>query len=398
MKDLLVVGVGTMGRPYVDAAKRLGVRVRAVESEALLGTRRPEDADVAYYAVPDALDESWQDGVTRAVAEHTPDGVLAFAEAHVLAGALAQDRLGLPGPSLHAAVISRNKALQRTGFGAYGVPQPAFLLAPRLGAARKWMTERLPVVVKPLSLGGSEGVELVSTPAQAEEIAVRRGGEGKILVEEAVQGPEYSWEALVHEGRVLFENVTEKETTAPPYFVELSHRCGHRFQDPVLAARVDALTEGVLRGLGMRTGLVHLEFRVGVDGPVLMEVAVRTPGDFLAEAVGLTYGFDLHEAVVRLALGLPLGDLVRTEPVAYAATYFPTCAPGTVTAVDGAEEVAAHPAVVRVALRKGPGDTVGRLTSSSQRLGHVLVRADSVAEREDALKFVAERLRISVRS
>ncbi|MBW5487013.1 ATP-grasp domain-containing protein [Streptomyces bambusae] len=384
-----------MGRPYVDAAQRLGVRVRAVESEALLAAG-PADPDVTYYPVPNGLDESWQQGVTRAITERTPDGVLAFAEAHVLAGALAQERLGLPGPSLHAAVISRNKALQRTGFGAYGVPQPGFLLAPDLGSAREWMAERLPVVVKPLTLGGSEGVELVTTPAEADEIVVRRGGEGKILVEEAVQGPEYSWEALVHEGEVLFRNVTEKETTAPPFFVELSHRIGHRFTDPALAAQVDALTSGVLRALNMRTGLVHLEFRVGVDGPVLMEVAVRTPGDFLAEAVGLTYGFDLHEAVVRLALGLPLGDRVPTEPVAYAATYFPTCAAGTITAVDGVQEIAAHPDVVRIRLRKGPGDVVGRLTSSSQRLGHVLVRAGSPEEREDALKFVADRLRIEV--
>ncbi|RSS74768.1 ATP-grasp domain-containing protein [Streptomyces sp. WAC06614] len=384
-----------MGRPYVDAAQRLGVRVRAVESEALLA-HGPADPEVTYYPVANGLDESWQAGVTRAITERVPDGVLAFAEAHVLAGALAQERLGLPGPSLHAAVVSRNKALQRTGFGAYGVPQPGFVLAPGLAAARSWMLDRLPVVVKPLSLGGSEGVELVTDPAGVDEVVARRGGEGKILVEEAVRGPEYSWEALVHEGEVLFQNVTEKETTAPPYFVELSHRCGHRFTDPVVAAQVDALTAGVLRGLGMRTGLVHLEFRVGVEGPVLMEVAVRTPGDYLAEAVGLTWGFDLHEAVVRLALGLPLREALPAEPVAYAATYFPTCAPGTLTAVRGVEEVSLHPSVVRVRLRKGPGDTVGRLTSSSQRLGHVLVRAGSPEEREETLKFVADRLRFEV--
>ncbi|MET9696722.1 ATP-grasp domain-containing protein [Streptomyces sp. NPDC006529] len=397
MKDLLVVGVGTMGRPYVEAARRLGHRVRAVENAALMGGRAAEEG-VTYYPVSGSLDESWFAGVTAALADRAPDGVLAFAEANVTAGALAQERLGLPGPSLHAAVISRNKALQRTGFGAYGVAQPAFLLAPDLHAAREWMLERLPVVVKPLSLGGSEGVELVTSAAQAEEIVARRGGEGKILVEAAVSGPEYSWEALVHEGEVLFANVTEKETTAPPYFVELSHRCGYAFADPQLAARVDELTAGVLRGLGMRTGLVHLEFRVGLEGPVLMEVAVRTPGDFLAEAVGLTYGFDLHEAVVRLALGEPLGGPLPALPVAYAATYFPTCAPGTITAVDGLAEIAAHPAVVRVGLRKGVGDVVGPLTSSSQRLGHILVKAGSPAAREDALKFLAERLRISVRA
>lgn len=394
-KDLLVVGVGTMGRPYLDAAARLGVRVRAVESAAAWDTR-PTHLAEEFHRVDGSAEESWTRAVARAVAERAPDGLIAFAEPHVLAAALAQERLGLPGPSLHAAVISRNKALQRTTFEAHGVPQPEYLLVNRIAEAREWMLERLPVVVKPLTLAGSEGVELVRDAAEVEDVLARRAAEGKVLVEEAVEGPEYSWEALVRDGEVLFENTTAKETTVPPYFVELTHRCAHRFEDGGLARSVDALTRGVLDAIGMRTGLVHLEFKVGRRGPALMEIAVRTPGDYLPDAIGLTYGFDLYEAVVRLALGMPVDGLVRTEPAAWAATHFPTTAPGTIRSVDGVEETAAHPAVVRVRLRKKPGDEVRPLTSSSQRMGHVLVAASSPTEREDALKHVAETLRITV--
>ncbi|WP_234434068.1 hypothetical protein [Streptomyces sp. NRRL F-5126] len=209
-------------------------------------------------------------------------------------------------------------------------------------------------------------------------------------------GPEFSWEALVRDGEVLFANTTAKETTPPPYFVELSHRCGHRFDDPATAAAVERLTRGVLGAIGMRTGLVHLEFKVGPRGPVLMETAVRTPGDYLPDAIGLTFGFDLYEAVVKLSLGLPVGDLPSGDPTAWAATYFPTSAPGTITRITGVEESEDHPAVVRVRLRKGPGDVVRPLTSSSQRMGHVLVCAHSPSEREDALKFVRETLRVEV--
>ena len=45
----------------------------------------------------------------------TQSGVLAFSEPHVLGAALVQDEYGLPGPSLRAAVTSRNKALQGGG-------------------------------------------------------------------------------------------------------------------------------------------------------------------------------------------------------------------------------------------------------------------------------------------
>ncbi|MEV0926702.1 ATP-grasp domain-containing protein [Streptomyces spongiicola] len=395
-RDLLLVGVGTMGRPYLEAAARLGLRVRAVEAAA--GWEgRPLGLAEAFYRVDGREEEHWTAAVARAVADREPDGVVSFAEPHVLAGALVQERLGLPGPSLHAAVVSRNKALQRALFAAHGVRQPGHLLVADVADARDWMLERLPVVVKPLTRAGSEGVELVRSPEEAAEVVARRSGEGKVLVEEAVEGPEYSWEALVRDGEVLFENVTAKETTPPPYFVELTHRCAHRFEDGEPAARVHELTRRVLGAVGMRTGLVHLEFKVGRHGPALMEIAVRTPGDYLPDAVGLAYGFDLYEAVLRLALGLPVDELIRTEPVSWPATHFPTAAPGTITAITGVEETAAHPSVVRVRLRKRPGDTVLPLTSSSRRMGHVLVDAPSPAEREDALKRVRQTLRITTR-
>ncbi|MEU3146492.1 MULTISPECIES: ATP-grasp domain-containing protein [unclassified Streptomyces] len=392
-KDLLVVGVGTMGRPYLEAAARLGLRVRAVEAAAGWDGR-PVDLAERFYRVEGHEEEDWTAVVARAVADRVPDGVVSFAEPHVLAGALAQERLGLPGPSLHAAVVSRNKALQRAVFASRGVRQPEHLLVPDVTEARTWMLERLPVVVKPLTGAGSEGVELVRTAEEAAEVRTRRSGEGKVLVEEAIEGPEFSWEALVRDGEVLFENVTAKETTPPPYFVELTHRCAHHFEDDELGSQVHTLTRGVLSAVGMRTGLAHLEFKVDRRGPALMEIAVRTPGDYLPDAVGLAYGFDLYEAVIRLALGLPVDELVHTSPVSWPATHFPAAAPGTITAITGVEETTAHPSVVRVRLRKRPGDTVMPLTSSSRRMGHVLVDAPSPTEREDALKHVRETLNI----
>ncbi|MFJ5016415.1 ATP-grasp domain-containing protein [Streptomyces griseoluteus] len=392
-KELLLAGVGTMGRPYLEAAARLGVRARALESAATW-EHRPAGLAERFYRVPGGHEESWAGAIAAAVAERVPDGLIGFAEPQVVAAALAQQRHGLRGPSLHAAVVSRDKALQRALFGAHGVPQPEYLHVARLGAGRDWMLQHLPVVVKPLNLSGSQGVELIRTPEEVEEVVARRDGEGQLLVETAVEGPEFSWEALVREGEVLFENVTAKETTPPPYFVELVHRCGHEL-GPESAAQVRELTSGVLHALGMETGLVHLEFRMSPTGPVLMEVAVRTPGDYLPDAIGLTFGFDLYEAMVLLSVGLPLPALPE-RPVSHAATVFLTAAPGTVTGIGGLDEVRAHPAVVRVRPRKGVGDTVQPLTSSGRRLGHVLVDAGSPTERDDAVKFVRETLRFTV--
>lgn len=388
MRELMLVGVGRMGRPYVAAARRLGLRVRAVEA----ASRVDAVADLldGVRACRGELDELWAEAAVAAVRSERPDGVVAFSEPQVTAAALVQERLGLPGPSLHAAVLSRNKALQRATFASYGVGQPDYLVTDNLQAAAGWAAPRLPVVVKPLSSAGSAGVELVADLDAYHEVALRRSGERPLLIETAIEGPEFSWEALVHDGEVWFSNTTAKETTGPPHFVELVHRTGIHLP-PGDAARIERFTADVLAGLGMRTGLVHMEFRLDETGPTLMEVAVRTPGDFLMELLGLTYGVDWFELVVRAAMGLPLPD-PPAGPVRYAAAYFPTAAPGVVTAIRGLDEVSVHPCVVEAKLMVATGQVVAPLRSSAQRAGHVLLAADGRDELEAALAYVRETL------
>ncbi|OLR94649.1 ATP-grasp domain-containing protein [Actinokineospora bangkokensis] len=390
MTELLLVGVGMMGRPYVAAAKRLGLSVHAVESreraEALTGEVdrvTPVDGD---------SDEAWVAAAAAAAAASRPDGVVAFAEPHVLAAALVADQLGLPGPSLRAAVLSRNKALQRGRFAAEGVRQPEHLVVARLAEALPWARPRFPVVVKAVRESGSLGVELVADEAGFADAVARRAHETPLLVEVAVDGPEYSWEALVRGGRVQLANLTAKETTGPPGFVETGHRTA-AVLPAAEAAAVDELAAGVLRGLGMRDGVVHLEFRCSSSGPMLMEVAVRTPGDYILEMLGHSHGVDWFEAVVRLAVGLPLVDPPQRRATP-AGGWFPLLDPGVVTAIEGLDEVRAHPAVVRAGVLAQVGDTVPPVVSSAQRRVFVLFAAEDEDRLAEARAFAERTLRV----
>jgi biotin carboxylase len=376
MRTLLLVGVGRMGRPYLAAARRLGLRIHAVETAARAESIA-DQVDQMTLCRGDS-DELWGEAAWAAVAQARPDGVVAFSEPQVLAAAMIADELGLPGPSLRAATISRNKALQRGRFAAAGIRQPAYLVTDRLAEASEWAAAHLPVVVKPLSSAGSAGVELVPDAAGFAEVAERRKDEGRLLVEEAVGGPEFSWEALVVEGQVWFANLTAKETTGPPNFVEISHCSAAKLDDPD-RARIDEFGTSVLRAIGMCTGLVHLEFRMSPAGPAVMEIAVRTPGDHLMDLLCLTYGLDWFELVVRAALGKSL-PAAPTGPIRYAASYLPIAPAGTVIAINGLAEVRAHRAVVDAGISVAPGGHVAAAHSSNQRVGHVILAADDRVE------------------
>lgn len=371
-RTVLLVGAGVMAEGYLHAAQAMGLRVGVVETptrHAALVDRFPCLVDFEPVDEADAgRDESWLAPAMTLAARLRPDGVWGFAEAHVMATAMVQHRLGLPGPGLDAATVSRNKALQRAEFGRTALPQPAHRHVVRLSDATDWASERLPVVVKPVSLQGSQGVERVGTAQEWADAVARRDADGPLLVEQYVEGQEYSVEALVHQGRVLFTNLTRKETTGPPHFVELLHEAGHGEDHPVLRKAAEELCRGVVAALGMATGIAHLEFRaVSDDEPVIMEVAVRTPGDHIMELVARAHGFDVFEACLRLALGelpsVPDGN----APARSAGSLF-LSAPGTGTLASLDLSSWARPEVARHDARLAPGARVRPAENSGDRL------------------------------
>jgi len=386
-----MIGAGVMGRCYMEAADRRGLRVELIEHPSRFDEYRHLAA--VQHPVGGRAEEYWTRAAIDVLDSCRPDAVLGFAEPHVLAAATAQARLGLPGASLEAALASRNKGMQRLLFERAGLPQPEFVIGRRPAELLQWAAERFPVVVKPLNGSGSAGVVLAGSTETLSPILAQRTEVSSVLLETYVDGPEYSWEGIVSDGTVRFGNFTAKHTTGPPQFVELAHVLPHAFPARDLSY-LEQVIQRAVTAVGMDTGLVHLEFRLGQAGPSIMEVAVRTPGDHIFEMLGIAYGIDFAGILIDLALGLA-PDLPGAGPAGpVAAVAFLTSPPGRVERVVGVDEVRRRDDVLRAELRFQPGDVVPELRSSNERCGYVLLRSpDTVAVRR-ALAEVRRTVRI----
>ncbi|SDP96901.1 Biotin carboxylase [Actinopolyspora xinjiangensis] len=391
-ETVLLVGGGAMTEGYLRAADAAGVRMGVVDSL----TRCKELADKYSCVIdtesidgPAGRDETWLAPAMTLAERLRPDGVLGFAEPHILAAAMVQHRLGVPGPGLDAVVVSRNKALQRAEFARAGIPHPDYLLAPRLSEVTDWVLPNLPVVIKPLSHQGSRGVERIDTAAAWTQAATDRAAEGVLLVERYVDGAEYSVEALVHAGEVLFTNLTRKETTEAPNFVETLHEAGYAKTAPALAETARKLCTDVVNALRIQTGIVHLEFRASDEqNSVIMEVAVRTPGDHILEVASLAVESDLYAAILCLALG-GKPNLPDTAPRRTAGTvYLAADQSGTLESLD-LQDWSTFPEVIRSYALQEPGSLVGPPVSSEDRLAYAVVNCAS----HDDLLSVSTRLR-----
>ncbi|MGA4841748.1 ATP-grasp domain-containing protein [Streptomyces sp. G45] len=355
------------GREFCAAARARGLR-------PVLLTR---DADRYPYVAEDAVAHRVLDtgdpAAVVAACQALADGgglaaVASSSEYFVATAARAAAKLGLPAPDGDAVARCRDKERQRAALAAAGVPVPRFAAVGTAADAVRAAAEcGGPVVVKPVSGSGSVGVRLCRGADEVRDWAARlldRGTDergapvpGRILVEAAVRGPEFSVETL--DDRVVA--VVAKHVGPEPYFVET----GHDVPAPVPATTAAALGGTALRALaalGLGWGAAHTELRLTCRGPVVIEVNPRLAGGMIPVAVRAATGVDLVDAVIARAAGqapAPPGPGAGHAAV----RFLHGAGEGRVTRVTGAAAARRAPGVVAVTVSTAAGREV-RVTHS----------------------------------
>ncbi|MGW5731489.1 MULTISPECIES: ATP-grasp domain-containing protein [Streptomyces] len=364
-------------RDLRDAAGRFGCLERIVPT--------------SYQQSAGALDLAAELEARRPVAAVVPGLEYAVPAAAALA-----EKLGLPGATEHAAQALRDKARLREVCDAAGVRGPRWREVYGPEDILDFAGDG-PVVVKPANRQASVGVQLLdsvdaasaarawerTSSADEYEQVPDRALTWRFLAEERLRGPEYSVEALVRDGEIIFHNVTAKTVIPGPYPVEL----GHLLPAPLDRATQTAF-ETAMRALigatGYRTGILHAEWILTDSGPALVECAGRCPGDYLIDLNDLAYGTRIRLALIDLLAGRPV-TLPRTAR-AVAAIRFLAAEPGTVTKVAGTHAARALPGVRDVEVDVEAGQEVLPWTSSWDRAGHVIATGpDAASARRRAL-------------
>lgn len=269
----------------------------------------------------------------REVAErHEVTGVFCYDEGLVWQAASVSQALGLPGNTPEAIAACRDKHTTRARLAEAGVAQPASEGVRDLDEARA-AAEKIgyPVVVKPRGLAGSMGVKLARDPSEMEAAyaaatAVSYPGvpvfEVSVLIEEYVDGPEISVDAVFHDGECVPLAVAHKKVGFAPFFEEVGHVVDGA--DPLLSDPdlLDALRRSHA-ALGFHTGVTHTEFKLSSKGPRLLEVNARLGGDMIPYLGHLATGVDIALAAADVAAGRKPDTEVRHRKVATVTFLYP---------------------------------------------------------------------------
>lgn len=394
MKKIMVLAAGLLQIDVIEKAKSMGYYVLAVD-----GNPKAPGFNVADKAIcADIVNEETMLKIARD--EHVDGVIHPCSEVSMAVMGRINDELGLSGISREQAICATNKHLMRKAFEKGNAPSPKSILAQDAEDAWSRLQNEFDTdaILKPSRNSGSRGIAKVSRNmdkgdfVRAYDEALSESRDHSVLIEQFIEGPEFSIEMIVWQGEIHVLTVTDKKTTGAPHFVELGHNQPSCFSANDVETLKAAAVAGV-RALGVNNCACHAEAKLMNGKVYLMEVGARLGGDFIStELTHLSTGIDMVAAAIDVALGVEPDLSAKEEPKGVCIRYF--CPkPGKLVSISNTE-VLNNPHVYLWEIYPKEGDVIPAVTSSLCRSGHVIVtektpqKAIELAERLiESVKF-----------
>ena len=214
--------------------------------------------------------------------------------------------LGLTCNSMECTEKSTNKHKMRLAFAQSGDPSPKSLLVD-LDSDLRDIDISYPAIVKPTDRSGSRGVYKINSKDEIPDAvrgAIEQSLEKKALIEEFVEGDEYSVEYISFKGRHYFLAVTKKYTTGAPHFIETKHLEPAPISEEI-QEKIKSVVEHALDTLEIENGASHSEIKIDDAGIIkIIEIGGRMGGDCIgSDLVKYSTGLDFVGMVIQIACG-----------------------------------------------------------------------------------------------
>jgi biotin carboxylase len=392
---LLILGAGLMQGPAISQARDMGLYTVVVDGD-------PTASEAGRADRFECIDLKDKEGIAALGQSLKSDGglsgVMTAGTDFSASVAWVAEKLGLPGIPYESALNASDKDRMRRCFAAAGVPSPRFTT---------FTTEKSPVaipfgfpaVVKPVDNMGGRGCRRVDSPedlAAALPEALRFSRSGKAIVEEFMDGPEFSVDAIVNKDEIKVCGFADRHIFFPPYFIEMGHTMPSALNSADTKALLEAFFAGV-RSLGITAGYgaAKGDLKLTSRGPMIGEIAARLSGGYMS---GWTYpyasGVEVTRGAILAALGRPWSPGPDRKGTSAERAFISI--PGKVRSIHGLDQARAMNHVKDIFLRITGGSPVRFPENNVGKCGNVISAAPSrnaaVLAAESAARTILIRL------
>ena len=381
---MLIIGGGVFQVPAIKTAKSMALKVVVTdynpEAEGMLLADYP--IEVSTRNINLTVNTAKQFHRTCPL-----DGVMTVGTDASQTVAAVADALNLPGIPFEVAERATDKIKMRQVLKEKGVPVPDFRPIWTLEECQQAIQDMpLPLVIKPCDNMGARGVrkierldDLISAFREAKEASIS----GKLILEEFMEGPELSLDALVFEGSIHITGVADRIIERAPYFVEIGHTLPSALPEKQQSRAVAVFKQAIF-ALGIDIGAAKGDIKITPEGPKIVEIAARLSGGWMsAYTYPLSTGVNLYKAAIQIALGETPTDLKpKTSLVSAERSLLPP--PGKILSIQGVEEARKIKGVKEIILMKEAGDMAEEPRSNLGKVGYVITVGKT---REEAIRI-----------
>lgn len=378
-KSILVFGVGELQCSIIRRAKLKGLFTIGIDPCADAVCKDEVDA----FEIVGGQDF---EGTCAIVEKYGVDAIVTAAtDKPLVMMARIAEKYGFPFYSIETAQWSTDKYQMKQRFLEGGVPCACGRL---IAKAEEADDLYYPLIVKPRDNSGSRGVKLCRNKEELQEAmqeALQYSHLDTVLVEEYIEGQEYSIEGLHYEGKSEVIQFTEKTTTEFPYNVELAHKQPANLTENQ-KNDIRELVSKIAKCMHFENCPSHTELKINERGIFIIETSPRLGGDYITSTlVPLSTGINMEDQLLNIALGEKVDTQTGRVEKASGVCFF--CLPeGIVKKIDPQiNDVATWPGVYSFELKLKEGDEVHQITSSLNRYGEVIVEGENMSIVKDRL-------------
>jgi biotin carboxylase len=395
MKKILVMGAGTYQLPLIKKVKELGYKAIVVSP---LGDY--PGLDLADEVVN--LDTRDHIAVLKNARRIGIDAVVtAGTDVAVPTIGYLVDELGLNGTGYLAAKRSMDKELMKQCFTEHGVQTAQFFVVRTIEELKLRANEiGFPVMVKAVDSSGSRGITQALSfknldAAFFEAKAVSRSE--NVIVEQYLNGLEIGAQAVVIGDDVVEVFLHSDEITPPPISTPVGHSIPLNLTND-LEMRTKALVRDAVKAVGIRDTISNVDIIIVDNEPFIIEIGARMGATCLAENISIFAGFNAYEFILKIALGQEPRLPAEYKKQANAALLLRVNKTGKVRNIYLPQSTKKHTNLVEVVVDVKVGDYVSDFNIGPDRVGHIIVKANTRQEANYLVKDLAKSIVFDIES
>lgn len=205
------------------------------------------------------------------------------------------EKLGLNTNSYQVALNTTQKSLMKKVLKKNNIRTAKFIVK-KENQKIKWNI--FPCIVKPSDASSAKGISYCTKKdelAKAIQDAKTFSRTKEVLIEEYIEGKQYSCETISSFGEHQIITYNKEYIKNPPNIIETKHKMSQAINQKL--SRFDQTIFIILNAFNIQFGAVHLEFRIKNDKLYIIELASRT-GGMRSEMINLAYGISYSQLLL----------------------------------------------------------------------------------------------------